>query len=47
MHTHEILALILFSVLSACAVFQYDDECTEGGTDTCVGCIDDCLEPMK
>lgn len=39
----ELLALILFSILTACAMYT-SEECF---TDTCVGCTDDCLEPMN
>lgn len=46
----DLFLIILFCLLSACTVKYYAEdmlECWNSYTDTCVGCIDDCLEPMK
>jgi len=52
MNDHEpfdIFLILIFCVLSACTVWYYADtiDCWNSYTDTCVGCTDDCLEPMK
>lgn len=45
----DMFLVLIFCILSVCTVWYYADtiDCWGNYTDTCVGCTDDCLEPMK
>jgi hypothetical protein len=40
-----ILAMSLALALSVCWLYEHAECLLEPGTDTCVECVDDCLEP--